>query len=166
GVDVLFVGARQRGEDRSLDLAADPTDALLVARRGGGETGLDHVHAQVAQDMSHLQLGFGRHGEAGRLFAVAQGGVEDDDAVGIGRRDLGGSGYSFYSGHYAASDWKVWAWMRATPIRRSIWRPRVSMERAASRPRTVRAMRRIAPSSAMVMPSMWKPRRSTRPMRR
>ncbi|MNJ40067.1 hypothetical protein D3C77_349520 [compost metagenome] len=99
GVDVLLVGARQGGEDRPLDLARHAADAFLVARRGGGEAGLDHVHAQVAQDMGHLQLGLGRHGEARRLFAVAQGGVEDDDAVGIRRRDLGGSGYAFYSGH-------------------------------------------------------------------
>uniref|UniRef100_A0A0N4Z6B5 Autotransporter outer membrane beta-barrel domain-containing protein n=1 Tax=Parastrongyloides trichosuri TaxID=131310 RepID=A0A0N4Z6B5_PARTI len=105
GVDILLVGARQGGEDRPLDLARHAADAFLVARRGGGEARLDHIHAQVAQDMGHFQLGFGRHGEARRLFAVAQGGVEDDDPVGIGR-DLGGSGYSFYAGHYAASDWK------------------------------------------------------------
>ena len=52
--------------------------------RGDGETGLDDVDAKVAQGVGHLKL-FGQvHAGAGRLFAVAQGGVEDQDAAVIG----------------------------------------------------------------------------------
>ena len=107
GVDVLFVGARQGAEDRPLDLASHAADAVFVARRGGGEAGLDNVDAQVLQDLGHLHLGLGAHGEAGRLFPVPHRRVEDDDPVGVGG-DLLSSGYAgysyFFGGHYAASD--------------------------------------------------------------
>src|SRR6185437_10453340 len=56
-------------------------DALEVARRGDGEAGLDHVDAELGQRLGHADLLAEVHREAGRLLAVAQRGVEDDDAV-------------------------------------------------------------------------------------
>src|SRR5262249_32938842 len=68
-------------DDRPADLAGDGLDGLEVAGRGDGEAGLDHIDAEVAQGAGHLEL-FGEvHAGAGRLFAVAEGGVEDDQAV-------------------------------------------------------------------------------------
>src|SRR5213079_22118 len=50
---------------------------LEVALGGGGEAGLDHVHPQVLQLARDRELLLHVHGGAGRLLAVAQGGVED-----------------------------------------------------------------------------------------
>ena len=61
--------------------AADRLDRLEVARRRGGEARLDHVDAEVAQRPRDLELLPEVHRRAGRLLAVAQRGVEDDDAV-------------------------------------------------------------------------------------
>jgi hypothetical protein len=53
--------------------------ACIAPKSAGGavgEAGFDHVHAEVGQRMGEGDLLRGAHGEAGRLFAVAQGGVE------------------------------------------------------------------------------------------
>ena len=42
------------------------------------------VHAEFGQRLGHAQLLLQVHGEAGRLLAVAQRGVEDDELVGHG----------------------------------------------------------------------------------
>ena len=67
------------------DLARDRLHRLEIARRGDGEAGLDHVDAEVLEGVSHLELLAEVHAGAGRLLAVAQRGVEDDQAVGGGR---------------------------------------------------------------------------------
>ena len=58
-------------------------DGLGVGRRRDREAGLDDVHAQRVERPRHLQLRRHVHREAGRLLAVAQRGVEDDDPGGI-----------------------------------------------------------------------------------
>ena len=60
----------------------DALDGLEVARRGGGEAGLDDVHAQLLEGPRHPELLPEVHGEAGALLAVAKGRVEHDDAIG------------------------------------------------------------------------------------
>ncbi len=55
-----------------------------VAARGGGKARLDDVDAQVRQRPRHPQLFRLRHAAAGRLLAVAQGGVENQHSIGIG----------------------------------------------------------------------------------
>ncbi len=90
-VDVAPTGARQPGNDRDVRLRLalgrvahldrDAAHGLQVVRGGGGEAGLDDVHAQAGERAGHFQL-FGRgHGRAGRLLAVAQGGVENANVV-------------------------------------------------------------------------------------
>ena len=49
-----------------------------------GKAGLDDVDAQLVQQVGDLELLLEGHGGAGRLLAVAQGGVENDDAIGVG----------------------------------------------------------------------------------
>src|SRR5439155_24071485 len=78
-VDVRPDGARQRGDDRAFDRTRNAAAGLEVARRGDREAGFDHVHSEPRQLVGHLQLGFRAHPEAGRLLAVAEGGVEDVD---------------------------------------------------------------------------------------
>ena len=54
---------------------------LKIAVGGGRETGFDDVDAHFVQQFGDLELFFQGHRGAGRLLAVAQGGVENDNAV-------------------------------------------------------------------------------------
>src|SRR5690606_458102 len=73
------VGARQRADDRPLDLLGDRPHALEVALAGDGEAGLDHVDAQARQGVRDLELLPGVQGHARALLAVAQRRVEEPD---------------------------------------------------------------------------------------
>ncbi len=55
------------------------------------ETGLDDIDAHRVEQFGDFELLLVRHGGAGALLAVAQGGVENDDAVlfGLGWRGHG-----------------------------------------------------------------------------
>ena len=55
--------------------------AFGVGRRGDREAGLDDVHAERVERPRQRQLRRHVHREAGRLLAVAQGRVEDDDCA-------------------------------------------------------------------------------------
>ena len=78
-VDVLFVAARQAANRRAADRAGDFADRLEVARRSDRKAGLDHVDAQIHERLRDLQLLLEIHAATGRLLAVAQRGVENDD---------------------------------------------------------------------------------------
>ena len=52
-------------------------DGGEIALGGHGETGLDDVHAQVFKGMRHGELFLRGHAATGRLFAIAQSGVEE-----------------------------------------------------------------------------------------
>ena len=81
-VDVGHLGARQRRDDRPPDRAGDGLHRLEVALAGHREAGLDVVDPEPGQLLGDLEL-LGRvEGDARRLLAVAQGGVEDDQVVG------------------------------------------------------------------------------------
>ncbi len=79
--DVVFRGAGEAGDDGAFDLLGDAFDAFEVALGGDGEAGFQDVHAEFGQGFGHAEFFVDVHGEAGRLFAVAQGGIEDDNAV-------------------------------------------------------------------------------------
>ena len=64
----------------------DLVDGREIALRGDREAGLDDVDAHVVEQLGDLELLLVGHGGAGALLAVAQGGVEDDDAVLVGLR--------------------------------------------------------------------------------
>src|SRR5436305_10876494 len=81
GIDVGYVGASQPGDHGALHLARDLLHGLEITRRGDGEAGLDHVDAKPSQLLRDLQLLLGVEGDAGRLLAVAQRGVEDQYSV-------------------------------------------------------------------------------------
>ena len=63
----------------AADRAGDLAHRLEIARRGDREAGLDHVDAQIHERLGDLQLLVEIHAAAGRLLAVAQRGVENDD---------------------------------------------------------------------------------------
>ena len=82
---VLRAGAGQAGQHRAVgalaDRFGDGLDAFEVAGRGDGEAGFQHIDAKFGQRLGHADLLVEVHREAGRLLAIAQRGVEDDDAA-------------------------------------------------------------------------------------
>jgi hypothetical protein len=96
-VDVGAAGARERADHAVLDLLRDLVDGAEVALGRDREAGLDHVHAHLLEHLRDLQLLGDGHGGAGRLLAVAQRGVEDDDTVSV-RRSVGGGRGGYVTG--------------------------------------------------------------------
>ncbi len=89
-VDVVHAGAGEAGDDGILHPLGDGDDRLEVADGGNGEAGLDDVDAHLVEEIGDLQLLLQGHGRARALLAVAQGGVEDEDAVLAGSACGGG----------------------------------------------------------------------------
>ena len=84
-VDVGVVAAGQAADDRPAHFAGDGLHRLEIAGRRDREAGLDDVHAQVRKRVGDLQLLGQVHAGAGRLLAVAQRRVENQNAVRIVR---------------------------------------------------------------------------------
>ena len=83
-VDVLAGGARQAATVEFFTCLDDFADGFEIAVGGDREAGFDHVDAHLLEHRGDAQLLLEVHRGAGRLLAVAQGGVEDDDSVGVG----------------------------------------------------------------------------------
>src|SRR5690606_12470437 len=83
-VDVLSGRARKACHRGVADRAADLANGLEVAVGSDREARLDDIDPELLQDEGDAPLLLQVHGGAGRLFAVAKGGVEDDDAVAVG----------------------------------------------------------------------------------
>src|SRR5690606_3885312 len=83
-LDVAWRGAGQPADDALGDDLGDLADRLEVAVRGDREAGLDDIDPHLLEDLGQLQLLVQRHRRARRLLAVTHGGVEYDDAVGLG----------------------------------------------------------------------------------
>ena len=83
-VDVLRMRARQAGDHGVLGAPGDLADRLEIAFGGDREAGLDDVDAHIVEHFGDLELFLEGHGGAGALLAVAQGGVEYNDAVLVG----------------------------------------------------------------------------------
>ena len=90
-MSATWVRARP-GDDRSLDGARDRLHGLEVTRRGDRKARLDHVDAQPRKLLRDLQLLLRVQRDAGRLLAVTQRRVEDQNSVvgGAWRRLSGG----------------------------------------------------------------------------
>ena len=78
-VDVKLIGPRQRGDDRPPDFRRDGLHRFKVALRGNGESRFQDVHAQAVELAGHLDFLRQVHAAAGRLLAVAQRGVKDEN---------------------------------------------------------------------------------------
>ena len=88
GVDVFSSAARETRDDRAVDFASHEIHRLPIAARGDRETGFDDVDPELRERLRDPQFFRLRHAAAGRLLAVAQRGIEDEDAVGVGHRCL------------------------------------------------------------------------------
>ena len=87
-VDVLEPGAGQAGDDRALHRLGDGLDRLEVAVAGDREPGLDDVDPEARELVGDLELLADVERDAGRLLAVPQGRVEDQDLVHRGPSSL------------------------------------------------------------------------------
>ncbi len=88
--DIALDGAGEARDARPLGAPGDFGDGLEIALRGDGEARLDNIDAHRVEQMGDFELGLEGHGRAGALLAVAQRGVEDQNAVFVGR--LGAAG--------------------------------------------------------------------------
>ena len=82
GVNVLRVGSRQTADDGPADFFGDALEGRKLGRRAHRKAGLDDVHAQPFKLVRDLELLVGGHGGSGGLFAVPEGGIEDQDSAG------------------------------------------------------------------------------------
>ena len=104
-------------------LLGDPADRLEVAGRGGREAGLDDVDLEADQLAGDLELLGGGQAGAGRLLAVAQGGVEDADAPRRHERARGPGYGAALIGRRPGVVAAAWAWpaWTSTGFRNGIW---------------------------------------------
>ena len=79
GVEVLAARPRERRDGGSAHGRCDCAHAFEVAGRGDREPRLDHVDPERVERVGDLHLLVGREGDARRLLAVSQGGVENRD---------------------------------------------------------------------------------------
>jgi hypothetical protein len=75
--DVLLVDAGEARDPRPLDLRSNTAYRLEVPLGGDREPGLYYVNLQAGELAGYLYLLLYRQGDARRLLAVAEGGVED-----------------------------------------------------------------------------------------
>ncbi len=82
GVDVAGGAACQTGDDRAAHLGGDLLDRVEVAVADDRETGLDDINVEAGELARDLHFLAQVHGRARALFAVAQGGIKNQDFVG------------------------------------------------------------------------------------
>jgi hypothetical protein len=80
-LDVAGVAAGEGGDRHLAVFAADGVDSVEVALGCHGKSGFHHVHVELNQLARQSHLLGNVHAAAARLLAVAQGGVEDVNAV-------------------------------------------------------------------------------------
>ena len=75
--------ASQSGNHRTSDLAGDGLHGFKIPVTDDGKSRLDNIHVQACKLTGDLELFTEIHGGSGALLAVTQGGVEDQNPVGI-----------------------------------------------------------------------------------
>ena len=81
-VDVVGMGSGEAGDDRPRHLRGDARHRLVVTGGRSGKAGLDYVYLETGELMSYRYLVVRGKCDAGRLLAIAQCRVEDDQFVG------------------------------------------------------------------------------------
>jgi hypothetical protein len=80
-IDIAAGRPGEPGDARILDELRDFAHGLEIAVGGDRKAGLDHVDAHLLEQQRDLDLLVEVHRCARRLLPVAQGGVENDDAI-------------------------------------------------------------------------------------
>ena len=78
-IDIVIDAPRQTANNRALNDAGDFANRLKIAFGRDGKTRFDHVDAEIDQRLRDFQFLLHVHTCARRLFAVAQGGVKNDN---------------------------------------------------------------------------------------
>ena len=81
GLDIFAAGAGESSDAGAADFARDGADGLEVAGAGDGKASLEEVDTEGGELVSHAQFFGVVHGASGALLAVAQRGVEEEDAI-------------------------------------------------------------------------------------
>ncbi len=82
--DVPVVCTRERADCRVLYGSGNRLHGFEVTVGTGGKAGLDHIHAQSLELASNTHFLVTGHRRSGRLFAITQGGIKNDEFVGHG----------------------------------------------------------------------------------
>jgi len=80
-IDVGGTGPGEAADNRFLDDLGNLRNRFEIAVRGDRKAGLDDIDAHLVEELGDLHLLLEGHRCAGRLLAIAQRGVEDDDAI-------------------------------------------------------------------------------------
>ena len=80
-VNIARIAARQGADRGAVDQFGDLPDGVEILLRGRRKTGLDDIDAELGQAARQAQLARHAHAATGRLLAVAQRGIEDDDVI-------------------------------------------------------------------------------------
>jgi hypothetical protein len=79
--NILVVGASQRADRGVFHHLGDRADRLEIAVGACRKAGFDHIDLQALELTRNADLFLAGHGGARRLFAVTQGGIENDQFV-------------------------------------------------------------------------------------
>jgi hypothetical protein len=82
-LDILFLDARQAANRRAFNRLGNALHRIEIPRGCDGKPRLDYIHAEERELTCNLQLFLLIERRTGRLLAIAQRGVEDDDMVGV-----------------------------------------------------------------------------------
>ena len=80
--NIAVIGTCQRTHGRVLDDFGNGLDAFKVTIGTGSKPSLDHIDLEALELACNAQLFIAGHGRAGRLFAITQGRVKNDEFVG------------------------------------------------------------------------------------
>ena len=86
-LDIRFFGTSERAYNRVFGDFCNLAHGFKIAVRCHCKASLNHIHAHAVERFCDHQLFGQRHGVAGGLFAVAQRGVEYDDAI-LGHKEF------------------------------------------------------------------------------
>ena len=78
-IDVVFVASREAANRRAANRVRNLAHRLEIARRSDRKASFDHIHAQIHERLRDFQLLFEVHAAAGRLLAVAERGIENNN---------------------------------------------------------------------------------------
>ena len=81
GADIALHGAAERAHSGAGKRFGDFVDRFEITRAGRSKARFNHIHAQLFQLARNADFFFFGHGGTGRLLAVAQRGVEYDNAI-------------------------------------------------------------------------------------
>ena len=80
-INITKIRTSQPTDNGVFCLFANVADGFEIAFRCNGKSGFDDIDAHLIKQLGNFQLFSMAHRGAGALFAVAQRGVEDNDAV-------------------------------------------------------------------------------------